>query len=110
MGQSVHASFWRPEGEAAGHAAGAISSNAAGTAVHYGTASDRGLLAGGGAPALSGALARLRAAPPARRLRFAADPGTAVDGFIADELAAAAPEAVLASARLLTLATELSPG
>jgi hypothetical protein len=96
VGQSVHASFWRPEGEAGGFSAGAISSNAAGTAVHYGTtAGDRSLLVGENAP-LVNALDRVRNGPPARDLRFAADPGSPTIGFFADEIHAAVPEAVRA--------------
>ena len=90
-GCAHHASFWRPEGVAAGHAAGSITSNAAGTATSYSTAADRRLLAAGEAEELDGALRRVVEGPPARRLAFAGaveDAGD-VEGFIADELAAA---------------------
>ena len=51
-----HASFWRPEGEAVGRAAGAITSNVAGTHVTYGTAADRTLIDLANSPAITAAL------------------------------------------------------
>eukprot|EP01045_Picozoa_sp_COSAG04_P000206 COSAG04_NODE_4_length_52282_cov_12.667133_42_plen_190_part_00 len=90
-GCAHHASFWRPEGVAVGHAAGSITSNAAGTATSYSTAADRRLLAAGEAEELDGALRRVVEGPPARRLAFAGalEDADGVEGFIADELAAA---------------------
>lgn len=64
LGQSVHASFWRPEGEHVGVAAGAIVSNSAGTTVHYGTAAgEPGLLVDQPTSPVLGALARVRDGP-----------------------------------------------
>jgi hypothetical protein len=68
-GPAHHASFWRPEGVLGGHAAGAISSNGAGSATTYATAADRRLLAPGphASAELSSALERLVGAREGRR-------------------------------------------
>jgi hypothetical protein len=100
-GPAFHASFWRPEALLAGHAAGAIASNLAGTATTYATAGDRRLLAVSAmtssqqGAAMTGALDRLLSGPPARNLRFTAQPDEIVEGFIADELAVVVPGAVV---------------
>jgi len=79
--------------------AGAITSNLAGTHVTYGTAAGRHLFEPDSLESsVTGALDRLLAAPPARQLRFKAEPAEIIDGFIADELLPFAPSAVSTAA------------
>jgi hypothetical protein len=69
-----------------GRAAGAITSNLAGTHVTYGTAAGRHLFEPDSLDSrVTGALDRVLASPPVRQLRFKAEPSETVEGFIADE-------------------------
>ena len=78
-----------------GRAAGAITSNLAGTHVTYGNAAARHLFEEDSTSSLvPNALQRVMEGPRARRLRFKAEPDEAVEGFIADELLNFAPSAV----------------
>ena len=71
-GPPHHMSFWRPEGEQAGHAAGSITSSANGTSVQYNTAADRRLLVPESIEDLVGALDTIARGPAAkvRRNRY----------------------------------------
>ena len=97
-GPPHHMSFWRPEGEQAGHAAGSITSNLNGTATQFNTAADRRLLIPESIGTLTGALDTVIAGPSAKEFSFHAAPGQVQSGFIADELREYVPDAVSKSA------------
>ena len=90
-----------------GRAAGAITSNLAGTHVTYGNAAARHLFEVDSTKSLvPNALQRVMEGPRARQLRFKAEPDEAVEGFIADELLAFAPSAVSVSGDAVELGGE----